>query len=100
MITNKLLTAGLIPESARPFFQEYDFASLNLEQHAGLIIERILAYGNRFEAHWLAQTYGMDALRAWLVEHGAGRLPTLRYRLWCVVFDLVPAEVPSHPWKY
>jgi hypothetical protein len=97
---SKLPIADSIPESARPFFQEYNFASLDPGQHTSLIIERILSYGNRSELHWLAQKYGMDTLRSWLEEHGAARLPHLRYNLWCVVFDLTPTELPSHPWQY
>ncbi|MGB8214004.1 MAG: hypothetical protein WCE68_10645 [Anaerolineales bacterium] len=33
-----------IPETARPSFQEYDFASLDPERAGGLVIVRLLAY--------------------------------------------------------
>jgi hypothetical protein len=80
-----------IPSSAAPFFQEYDFTRLDVTEHAGLIIERILAYGNRAELHWLVQTYGWETIRGWIAGSGLYRLPLLRYNLWCLVFE-VPRE--------
>jgi hypothetical protein len=42
-----------IPPSTAPFFQEYEFESLDVHAHSHLIIERILAYGSRAEVRWL-----------------------------------------------
>lgn len=83
-----------IPRSTKPFFQEYTFEKLNPGTHRDLIIERLLAYGNRAEVRWLYQTYGKDQIRAWVSENGARLLPRLRYNLWCVLFKLQP-EVRS-----
>ena len=41
-----------IPETAQPFFQEYEFEHL-LECDGDLIIERLLGFGNRDEVRWL-----------------------------------------------
>ncbi len=79
-----------IPPSTAPFFQEYTFNKLDAEANRDLIIERLLAYGNREEIRWLYQTYGLDQLCAWVGEMGARRLPSLRYNLWCVIFKLQP----------
>lgn len=84
-----------IPASAAPFFQEYDFASLNPEEHAGLIMERILAYGNRSELRWLVQTYSWDGVRGWVAQSGSRRLPWRRYHLWCIVFELPVEDRPA-----
>ena len=77
-----------IPPSSAPFFQEYTFDKLDPVIHRDLIIERLLAYGNREEIRWLYQTYGRDQLYAWVNENGARLLPRLRYNLWCVLFNL------------
>lgn len=82
----------LLPLSLRPFFQEYDFASLNLAQHRSLIIERTLAYGNRAEVRWLFQAYGSISIRDWLQRWGARRLPWRRFNLWAVLLDFPPAQ--------
>ncbi len=79
-----------LPPTTRSFFQEYNFEKLDPAQHRDLIIERLLAYGNRVEIRWLYQTYGKEQLRAWLGEMGARRLPKIRYNLWCVIFKLEP----------
>lgn len=90
-----------IPETSRPFFQEYDFEQLDPQRDGDLVIERLLAYGNRDEVRWLIGCYGKTRLRKWLSEAGARRLPRRRYRLWCVLLD-VPASVrETNPiWPY
>lgn len=77
-----------IPVTARPFFQEYKFDELDPQKHSELVIERFLAYGNRQELKWLFYNYSLDQVRAWVDSNGAGRLPLLRYRLWCLLLDL------------
>jgi len=79
-----------IPPSTKPFFQEYRFDQLDPVEHRELVIERLLAYGNREEIHWLYQTYGRDQLAQWVSKYGVRRLPRLRYNLWCVLFKLQP----------
>ena len=85
-------TAARIPASLRPCFQEYDFEQLDPTQHADLIIERTLAYGNRSELRWLFSRYGRPRLAGWVQRLGARRLPWRRYNLWCVLLDLPPAR--------
>jgi hypothetical protein len=76
-----------IPASTAPFFQEYDFSTLDPARHAALIIERILALGNRAEVKWLIETMGKKDICEWLVQSGRQRLPERRYHLWCQIFD-------------
>jgi len=90
-----------IPESTVSFFQEYNISSLDPTRDRELVIERLLAYGNRDEVHWLVQNYGMKSIQSWLAEFGVCRLPRRRYRLWCVLFDVVGAERKSAiVWPY
>ncbi len=89
-----------IPPSTAPFFQEYDFASLDPQAHGPLVIERILAYGSRAELRWLVQTYGWEALRAWVAQSGLQHLPKSRYHLWCIIFDLPEEERRKGVWPH
>jgi hypothetical protein len=90
-----------IPETAQPFFQEYDFAEIDPERNGDLVIERLLSFGNREEVGWLLNFYGQARVRGWLSEAGVWRLPRRRYRLWCVVLNVVGSlREPSPIWPY
>jgi hypothetical protein len=90
-----------IPISAKPFFQEYTFSKLDPREHASLVIERILACGNRVEVRWVFDFYGVGQLRKWVSEDGLRLLPKRRYHLWCVVLDLTPESTQKKSqWAY
>jgi hypothetical protein len=92
-------TGAGIPRSLAPFFQEYSLDVLDPAEHADLIIERTLAYGNRAEIRWLFGRYGKERIVAWIEQSGTERLPHRRYNLWCVVFDLKRRERRGL-WRY
>ncbi len=98
MSTHSSLTE--IPVSAAPFFQEYNFSSLDVCLHAELIIERILAYGNRAEVRWLIQTYGRAEICKWIEKQGIDRLSWGRFHMWCLVFGLPIPERPQRIWPH
>lgn len=83
-----LATASGIPRSLTACFQEYDIESLDPAQHQHLIIERVLAYGDRRELHWLFTVYGRGTITNWVQQWGIRRLPWRRYNLWCVLLGL------------
>ncbi len=89
-----------IPISAAPFFQEYNFSTLDVLLNADLIIERILAYGNRVEVRWLIATYGRAQIRDWVGQYGIKRLSWGRYHMWCLVFEIPIAEKPQRIWPH
>lgn len=90
-----------IPETTLPFFQEYDFERLDPERDGDLVIERLLAYGNRDEVRWLLGHYGQARLQHWLSESGTRRLPQRRYRLWCVLLNVTETlRKPAPIWPY
>lgn len=91
---------GGIPASTWPFFQEYNVARLDVHQHAALIIERILAYGNREEVRWLLKTYGRSAVAGWVEALGVNRLSKRRYHLWCFVFKVPEKARISRIWPH
>jgi Family of unknown function (DUF6922) len=92
----------LIPKSTAPFFQEYRFESLDTAAHAALIMERLLACGNRSEIRWLFENYGADKIRTWLERDGERLLPRRRYELWRVLFDLPGHQIAERrqAWPY
>jgi hypothetical protein len=81
-----------LPLSLLPFFQEYDFTQFDPDQHADLVLERVLAYGNREELRWLFQRYGRTRIVEWVIRLGARRLPWRRHNLWCVLLNLPPTQ--------
>jgi len=85
-------TAAGIPRSLAPCFQEYNLEQLDPARHTELIIERVLAYGDRRELRWLFDRYGREQTTNWVQRLGALRLPWRRYNLWCVLLELPPAQ--------
>ncbi len=82
------LTATGLPRSLAPCFQEYDLEVLDPAHHSHLILERVLAYGDRQELRWLFAQYGRPRIMDWVQQWGARRLPWRRYTLWCVMLGL------------
>jgi hypothetical protein len=90
-----------IPKTTLSFFQEYEFERLDPERDGDLVIERLLAYGNRNEVHWLLGHYGQSRVQRWLSETGKRRLPRRRYHLWCVLLDVNESvHEPAPIWPY
>jgi hypothetical protein len=81
-------TAAGIPRSLAPCFQEYDLDALDPAAHGDLVIERVLAYGDRKELRWLFGCYGRARIGEWVRRDGARRLPRRRDNLWRVLLDL------------
>lgn len=87
-----LMTAAGIPRSLAPCFQEYDLDRLDPAQHADLVIERVLACGDRRELRWLFDHYDHARVTDWVQRMGARRLTWRRYNLWFVLLSLPPAR--------
>jgi hypothetical protein len=79
---------GVLPATLAAAFQEYEISQLDLVRDRELIIERVLALGNRAEIRWLFRTYSQAMVTSWLREMGHRRLPWRRYTLWCVLLDI------------
>lgn len=94
-----------LPRTLVACFQEYDLEQLDLAQHRSLIIERVLAYGNRAEVCWLLAQYGGAGVSDWVRRWGERRLPWRRYNLWCVLLLGLSPPCRSRPveeriWPY
>jgi hypothetical protein len=81
-------THPVIPPSLAPFFQEYDFARLDPQTAAPLIIERVLQYGSRAELRWLFAQYPRAQITAWVERFGSDRLPHPHIDFWRLVLEI------------
>ena len=88
--------SGNLPHTLSPYFQEYDFDTLDLERDAVIIIERILQHGNQSEVIWLFQHYGEDVVRHAVQERGARHLAPQTFAFWRLILDIDTWQ--PHPW--
>jgi hypothetical protein len=77
-----------IPATLAPFFQEYDFASLNPMRDSGTIIERTLRFGTRAELHWLFGMYSHAQIREWVQAWGKFALPAPHLAFWQLMLEI------------
>lgn len=76
-------------------FPEYDFETMNLETHQGVIIERILERGTWEQLRWLFTTYGEDEVAAWVRQHGFRLLSKRSFALWRLVLGVTDYQAPQ-----
>jgi hypothetical protein len=79
-----------IPQSLAPFFQEYDFAQLDPQSAAPLIIERALQFGTRAELRWLFAQYPRGQITDWVKRFGKDRLPQPHLNFWKIILEIAP----------
>lgn len=77
-----------IPLTLAPFFQEYDFASLNQQRDSATIIERALRFGSRSELHWLFSTYSHTQVTEWVKAWGKYALPEPHLTFWRLMLEI------------
>lgn len=77
-----------IPNTLAPFFQEYDFETLDVKTAAPLIIERALQFGNRAELHWLFDQYPRAQIVEWFIRYAKERLPDPHNTFWRIVLEI------------
>lgn len=94
------LTDNGIPRSLEFAFQEYQLDTLHPTDHAFVIIERVLAYGNRAELRWLFNRYTRQELINWLQQCGWRILPQHRRQFWAVYFDVPLPAKAGGVWAY
>jgi len=97
MIEASQKTNSSIPVSTHCLFQEYDSASLDINTHASVIIERILETGTWEELHWLFHTYGVQPIIDYLSQLGHRRLSPVAFNYWCKLLKIDNYQVaPFH----
>ena len=77
-----------LPVSTAWLFPEYDFTDMNAEEHAGVIIERMLERGSWDELRWLFGHYGESRVAEWVCHHGFRLLSKRSFALWRLVLGV------------
>ena len=86
-----------LPQSSEWLFPEYEFARMNPDDYAGVVIERILDRGSWAEIRWLLDRYGERAIARWVREHGYRRLDRRAFTYWRDMLGIKRYKVP--PWE-
>ena len=71
-----------LPVTSKWLFPEYDFARMNPEEYAGVVIERMLDRGSWSEVNWLFDFYGEARITNWVRQHGFRLLSPRSFALW------------------
>ena len=82
------MTLGDIPGGLRPYFQEYDPRTLDLDRDANLIIQRTLAHGTWDEVRWLFGAYGGPRIRTFVRERGERLLSRVTFNYWRKLLEI------------
>ena len=89
------MTPALLPDSTAWLFPEYDWASLDVERHSGVIIERILERGTWQQLRWLFATYGEARVAEWVRRHGFRLLSKRSFALWRLALGVDDFRAPD-----
>lgn len=83
-----LLAENNLPIDSAWLFPEYDFESVNLDDHQGVIIERILERGSWDQVRWLFKYYGESLVADWVRKHGFRLLSKRSFALWRLALEI------------
>jgi len=89
------LAANGLPVSISWLFPEYDFESMDPEQHAAVVIERVLERGAWAEVRWLFAHYGERRVAEWVRRHGFRLLSKRSFALWRLALGISDFEAPT-----
>ena len=84
-----------LPVTTAWLFPEYDFAAIEPEAYADVIIERILERGTWDELRWLFARYGELRVREWVRGHGFRLLSKRSFALWRLALDVPDYVAPD-----
>ena len=84
-----------MPADSAWLFPEYDADEMDLVQHRGVIIERILERGSQNQLRWLFCTYGEAAVADWVRRHGFRLLSKRSFALWRLALDVREIDIPT-----
>jgi hypothetical protein len=95
MVDRLAVAANHLPIDSAWLFPEYEFETIGLEQHASVIIERILERGSWAQLRWLFATYGEDYVADWVRKHGFRLLSKRSFALWRLALDITDHIAPD-----
>ena len=81
-----------LPTHLHQYFWDYNVSTLDIHQHAFLIIKRVLDRGKTDDVRWVVQTYGKDAIRDMLKK--TKDLSRITATYWSHVLDVDQKDVP------
>ena len=84
-----------MPADAAWLFPEYDFESVSLASHRGVIIERILERGTWEQLRWLFAVVGEKVAAEWVRHHGFRLLTKRSFALWRLALGVGEFEAPD-----
>ena len=84
-----------LPADAAWLFPEYEFGSMTLASHRGVIIERILERGTWDQTRWLFRVVGETAVAEWVGRHGYRLLSRRSFALWRLVRGVRVFDAPD-----
>ena len=84
-----------LPADSAWLFPEYEFSTIAIDTHLGVIIERILEKGNWAQLRWLFSTYGEENVAAWVRKHGFRLLSKRSFSLWRVTLGIEDFQAPD-----
>lgn len=86
-----------LPKSSAWLFPEYEFARMNPDEYAGVVIERILERGSWAEIRWVLERYGKRVVAKWIRQHGYRRLDRRAFDYWRWMLGIKRYKMP--PWE-
>lgn len=84
-----------LPSTTAWLFPEYDFASMDLEEYQGVIIERLLERGTWEQLRWLFLAYGEEPVADWVHRHGLRLLSCRSFALWRLALGVQGSQAPE-----
>jgi hypothetical protein len=84
-----------LPASTAWLFPEYEFESMGLESHSGVVMERLLEQGTWAQVRWLSATYGEKRVARWVQRHGFRLLSKRSFALWRLALDITDFHAPE-----
>jgi hypothetical protein len=89
------LSTEYLPDSTAWLFPEYDFDAMDLKEHSGVIIERLLERGTWPQIRWLFATYSEARVAGWVRRHGFRLLSKRSFALWRLVLGIDDYVAPE-----
>lgn len=84
-----------MPADMAWLFPEYSFATMDVQTHRGVIIERVLERGSGEQLKWLFTTYGETAVAEWVAKRGFRLLSKRSFALWRLVLNVETYVAPD-----
>ncbi|MEA3439226.1 MAG: hypothetical protein U9R58_02985, partial [Chloroflexota bacterium] len=84
-----------LPSDSAWLFPEYHFEHMNLKDHQGVIIERILERGSWGQIRWLFKTYSETLVADWVRKHGFRLLSKRSFALWRLTLGINDYTAPA-----